>query len=76
MVNKSLLQSKMVLKGLSMSDLADAIGCSKASLSYKVNNKRPFFDYEMRSVVDALGLSCAEASDVFCLGAMSTDNRL
>ena len=56
----ALLRAKMT-----MEELADAIGVSPATLSYKVNNRRVFTSVEIKAIVDALHLTMEDRDKIF-----------
>lgn len=65
MTNTLELKAAMVRKGMTAETLADTIGISSQSLSYKVNNKREFTSSEIANISIALGLSIAERDLIF-----------
>ncbi|MFV0553053.1 MAG: helix-turn-helix domain-containing protein [Anaerorhabdus sp.] len=54
MTNTALFKSTLVLKGITMKDLAKKIGMSYPTLSYKINNLREFSTNEAKKVQKAL----------------------
>lgn len=62
-INK--LKAAIVRNGMTAYSLAEAIGISKQSLSYKMNNKRDFRAPEIDSIVKVLNLTPDEIADIF-----------
>ena len=54
MTNSLLLKAKMVEKGLTIQKLAETIGISHTSMSYKINNKRDFTVKEICALCNVL----------------------
>lgn len=65
MTNNKLLKSKMVLHGLTASDVAEKLEISRQSFSYKVNGKRPFVLREIEILRDLLALEPKDVMDIF-----------
>ena len=65
MVDTLELKSAMVRNDLTLYKLASMVGLSKASLSYKVNNKREFTVTEVVKVARAMNLSNDEVHKIF-----------
>lgn len=62
-INK--LKAKIVEKGMNVEALADAIGIDRSSLYRKLNNFEKITIGEALRMKDALGMTEAEASDIF-----------
>ena len=60
MTNTELFLQKLKISGINQKELASAIGLSRQSLSYKVNNKREFVPSEINKICDILGISDLE----------------
>ena len=65
MTNILLLKAKLMELGLTQDQLAEMIGISKASLSYKINNRRDFTISETLKIQKALGLTREERDQIF-----------
>lgn len=65
MVNRTLLLSKCYAKEMSQVALAEAIGIDPATLSAKVNNKRPFTIAEVENISKELKLSVKDRNAIF-----------
>lgn len=65
MTDKNKLQAKMALHGLKAYELADAIGITRQSLSYKLNGKRMFTVKEIDSISKVLDLTIEERDEIF-----------
>ena len=65
MINKNLLKSFMVKSGHTNDSLADAIGISRTSFSYKINDKRPFISTEISKIAHELKLKPEEIMMIF-----------
>ncbi|MEF9892609.1 MAG: helix-turn-helix transcriptional regulator [Anaerorhabdus sp.] len=65
MTNTALLKSTLVLKGVTMKNLAKEIGMSCTTLSYKVNNLREFSTKEAKKVQKALGIDNELCIEIF-----------
>lgn len=59
------LKAKIVEKGMNVEALADAIGIDRSSLYRKLNNFEKITIGEAMRMKDALGMTDAEASDIF-----------
>lgn len=59
------LKSLLVMKQITMEELATLLKISKTSLSYKVNNIREFKSSEIKNVQKALGLTDKERDEIF-----------
>ena len=62
-INK--LKAKIVEQGMNVEALADAIGIDRSSLYRKLNNFEKITIGEAMKMKDALGMTEAEASDIF-----------
>lgn len=56
MTNTELFMEKLRNSGINQKELASAIGLSRQSLSYKVNNKREFVPSEINKICEILGI--------------------
>jgi transcriptional regulator with XRE-family HTH domain len=65
MVDKNALKSAMIAKGYTSDALAEKIGISKQSMSYKLNNKRPFRSNEISQIAHILELSPEQLMQIF-----------
>ena len=65
LVNRKLLLSKCYAKEMSQVALAEAIGIDPATLSAKVNNKRPFTVAEVEDIANVLKLSVKDRNSIF-----------
>ena len=65
MTDKNLLRSAMFAKGITADMLADILGISRQSFSYKLNNKRPFSTNEISIMSHELGLSPVQLYEIF-----------
>lgn len=65
MVNSKLLKSLFLLRGYTLQKMADKIGVSYATLSYKINNKREFTSSEILAIKKALKLSDEQITEIF-----------
>ena len=63
--DRNKLQAKMALHGLKAYELADAIGISRQSMSYKLNGKRVFTVQEIDSISKVLELTIEERDEIF-----------
>lgn len=57
MTNTKLLKSKLVENGYTLATLADAVGISRTSMSYKINGKRDFTVKEIYSICSILNIT-------------------
>lgn len=55
----------MTLKGITGYDLAERIGISRASFSYKMNNLREFRAKEIQAISEILKLSLEDKEQIF-----------
>ena len=65
MTNTSEFKVVLLRKGWTAEKLADSIGMSCQSLSYKINNKREFTSSEIANIQKTLGLSSEERDKIF-----------
>lgn len=77
MVNVNEFKAALVRKGLTAGDLAEMIGISRQSLSYRMNNIVEFRISEVEKVSQILGLTLEEKNLIFFenqVGIMPTSN--
>lgn len=55
----------MIKRGLTLKKLANLVGISNTTLSYKINNKREFTSSEMEAIRKALNLTEDERNRIF-----------
>lgn len=55
----------MIKRGLTLKKLANLVGISNTTLSYKINNKREFTSSEMEAIREALNLTEDERNRIF-----------
>lgn len=65
MTNCARLIEKIDKSGLRYSFIAEKLGISRASLSYKLKGKRPFKAMEIQSIAQLLGLNDMEMIEIF-----------
>ena len=65
MTDTKKLKAKMVENGILLDTLAKKVGISRASLSYKINNKRKFSAEEIRDISSELQLKSEEIHQIF-----------
>lgn len=65
MVNINEFKAALVRKGLTAGDLAEMIGISRQSLSYRMNNIVEFRISEVEKVSQILGLTLEEKNLIF-----------
>ena len=65
MTNTKKFKAALVERGFTLSELAGDIGVSTATLSYKLNNKRPFLTTEIKAIQHVLNLSNKERDEIF-----------
>ena len=65
MTNTLELKAAIMRKGFTAESLADAIGISRQSMSYKVNNKREFISSEIAKISNTLQLTASERDMIF-----------
>lgn len=65
MTDKNLLRSAMVAKGFTSESIAELLGISRQSFSYKLNSKRPFTSNEISIMSHVLKLTPAQLVEIF-----------
>lgn len=65
MTDTNLLKSVLMKNGITSEQLADRIGVSRATMSYKMNNKRDFTSQEIKAIVRILALEVEEMNAIF-----------
>ena len=65
MTDTNKLKAALALKGMTAGDLADMIGMSRQSISYKMNNIREFRVKEIIAISEALNLTLEEKEALF-----------
>lgn len=66
MTNTTLLKEKIRQSGLKLTFIAQYMGLSRAGLYNKINNKRPFNQYEIDKLCRVLKIKSAkEVEDIF-----------
>lgn len=65
MTDKNLLRSAMVAKGFTSESVAELLGISRQSFSYKINNKRKFTSDEISVMAHELKLTPAQLVEIF-----------
>lgn len=65
MTDTKKLKAALALRGMTAGDLADRIGMSRQSISYKMNNIREFRVKEIVSIAEALNLTLEEKEAIF-----------
>lgn len=65
MTNTLEFKAMLIRKGYTAEELADAIGITKVTMSYKVNNKREFMASEINAISKVLDLSLEEKEKIF-----------
>lgn len=65
MTNSRFLKAAMIRNGYTAGSLADSIGLSRQSMSYKLNNKRVFTVDEISAISEKLNLSLEEKEEIF-----------
>ncbi len=65
MTDTNKLKAAIALKGITAGDLADKIGMSRQSISYKMNNIREFRVKEIIAISEALNLTLEEKEAIF-----------
>lgn len=76
MINRALLLSILAKKNMSFHDLAESIGISPQTMSYKVKGKRDFTTSEIRAIQNVLELTSEERNKIFfdsCVEEISTN---
>ena len=61
MINANLLKGAIKSNGLTQSEVAKSIGISRASMNYKINNKRQFTASEITKLSHLLNIDNKEA---------------
>ena len=65
MTNTLELKAAMIKKGYTSGTLADEIGLSRQSMSYKINNHREFTVSEINAICKALDLDLEQKELIF-----------
>lgn len=65
MTNGRFLKAAIIKNGYTAGTLADSIGLSRQSMSYKLNNKRKFTANEISVISEKLNLSLEEKEEIF-----------
>lgn len=65
MTNTSEFKIALLRSGMTAYELADSVGMSRQSLSYKINNVREFTATEIAKIADVLNLTVAEKEKIF-----------
>jgi DNA-binding XRE family transcriptional regulator len=65
MLDKNELKSVMALKGHSQLDLAEALGITEQSMSYKINGKQPFKSNEIYKIKKLYSLTPNQIDTIF-----------
>lgn len=65
MVNTVLIKKKMADRGITQTAAAAVLGIKQATLSLKLNNRRPFYLDEAKAFADVLGISRDEFGAYF-----------
>lgn len=65
MTNKNELKAALARKGMTATALAEMIGISRQSLSYRINNSVEFRISEVEKISQILGLSLEEKNLIF-----------
>lgn len=65
MLNINKLKSYLALKGMTIKDLAEAIGMSISTLSNKINGKTEFTASEIAQIQTTLDIPDEEVLDIF-----------
>lgn len=65
MTDTKKLKAAMILKGITSGELADRIGISRQSFSYKMNNLREFRAKEISAISQVLELTLNEKEEIF-----------
>ena len=61
MTNTNLLKAKIIEKGFTLQSIAEAVGISHTSMSYKINNKRCFTAKEIYDISEILDIDNKDA---------------
>ena len=75
-INKNMLKSKRVLKGLSQPDMAKNLTCSVPAYNQKENGKRAFSAIEIAKISKVLDLSAEEIKDIFFTDELNANSNL
>ena len=65
MTNTKEFKIALLRKGITAGELAEMVGMSRPSLSYKINNQRLFTVNEISKISEILGLSLIEKERIF-----------
>lgn len=65
MTNGRLLRASAIANGFTTGSLAESIGLSRQSMSYKLNNRRKFTVDEIKAISEKLNLSLEEKEAIF-----------
>lgn len=65
MTNTTEFKVAMMRASMTMESLAEQVGISAVSMSYKVNNKREFTSSEIKRISDILNLTIEERELIF-----------
>lgn len=65
MTDTKKLKSMMTLRGYTIEKLANAIGLTTATMSYKINNLRQFKTAEVQAIKKILDLTSEERDEIF-----------
>ena len=65
MTNTVALKSLLVRRGMTLEQLSEKTGISRVSLSYKINNKREFWQSEIVLLQEVLQMSDEERNHIF-----------
>ena len=65
MTNTTEFRIALIRAKMTMEELANEIGISPASLSYKVNNRREFTSKEIKAISEVLGLPLEDKEKIF-----------
>ena len=65
MTNTTEFRIALIRAKKTMEELANEIGISPASLSYKVNNRREFTSKEIKAISEVLGLPLEDKEKIF-----------
>jgi DNA-binding helix-turn-helix protein len=64
-MNKKKLKAKCVEKGYTDEQLAKKINIGRTTMSYKINQHKPFKQNEMKEIMEILGLDPVEMTEIF-----------
>ncbi len=65
MTDTNKLKAVLALRGMTAGDLAEKIGLSRQSISYKINNQREFRVKEIAAIAEVLNLTLEEKEEIF-----------